>query len=464
MSVSSFNVSRASVLTFGHSRYNHKPRPHQLVPGVVSLGAVAKGGGVEFPPGDINPSTLDSPTTAKELFEKGVLQLAALTDSESDDGGIEVALMKLEGRYDRRTSKTFQTSSSEMAHQSVGISDMDVDNMPGHSEVISHKSLPLSRNEPLQDIDLNEVGRRGDQLTRLKRRNKKVVDQIPLETPPAFHSSASSFGFPLTEEGGVVPVISQLTFPGSSDKSSEDICSLPNISTSQPDLFTFLQQRNSQGTPVEAPPSYSGEVDGPDSMSELSSELSSEIPSRSQSMTKASSFKFRKSTVMADLGISSHPLRHPPSPPMTLEQALSMGPNASEGFYQNRLSTSDHEAFPWASTHNVSSPESTPKQRKKVQDSISLLQPPSIHLPFILAFDSELLAKQFTLIEKDALNEIDWKELVELRWKQTSTAVRDWVEFLKPKDVRGVELIIARFNLVSLPATHYYPEDPIDFL
>ena len=36
-----------------------------------------------------------------------------------------------------------------------------------------------------------------------------------------------------------------------------------------------------------------------------------------------------------------------------------------------------------------------------------------MHLPFILAYDSELLAKQFTLIEKDALLEVDWKELME---------------------------------------------------
>jgi len=77
-----------------------------------------------------------------------------------------------------------------------------------------------------------------------------------------------------------------------------------------------------------------------------------------------------------------------------------------------------------------------------------------VHLPFILAYDSELLAKQLTIIEKDALNEIDWKELVELRWKQTTTPVRDWVQFLSAGDVRGIEVIIARFNLVCI-TTHF---------
>ena len=34
-------------------------------------------------------------------------------------------------------------------------------------------------------------------------------------------------------------------------------------------------------------------------------------------------------------------------------------------------------------------------------------------------------------VEKDALEEVDWKELVELRWKQSAPVVRDWVEYLR---------------------------------
>lgn len=75
-------------------------------------------------------------------------------------------------------------------------------------------------------------------------------------------------------------------------------------------------------------------------------------------------------------------------------------------------------------------------------------QPTAIHLPFILAYDSELLAKQFTLIEKDALLEVDWKELVELSWSQADADVKDWVELLNSRDIKGVEVVVARFNLV----------------
>lgn len=73
----------------------------------------------------------------------------------------------------------------------------------------------------------------------------------------------------------------------------------------------------------------------------------------------------------------------------------------------------------------------------------------SAHLPFILAFESDVLAQQFTLIEKDALNEIDWKELIEMRWKNAeNNDSRSWVHFLRDTDARGVEVVIARFNIV----------------
>ncbi|GME39974.1 Guanine nucleotide exchange factor LTE1 [Neofusicoccum parvum] len=70
------------------------------------------------------------------------------------------------------------------------------------------------------------------------------------------------------------------------------------------------------------------------------------------------------------------------------------------------------------------------------------------HIPFILAYDSETLAQQFTIVEKDALDEIDWKELIELRWKQSSPQIRDWVEYLRTQEPRGVDVVIARFNIM----------------
>ncbi|KAK9456719.1 hypothetical protein V1511DRAFT_495101 [Dipodascopsis uninucleata] len=73
----------------------------------------------------------------------------------------------------------------------------------------------------------------------------------------------------------------------------------------------------------------------------------------------------------------------------------------------------------------------------------------SIHLPFILRYRSVDLAEQFTLLDRDILSEVDWKELIELRWQQDVALVQDWFSFITTRSVRGVELIITRFNLMT---------------
>ncbi|KAK9467716.1 ras guanine nucleotide exchange factor domain-containing protein [Lipomyces arxii] len=73
----------------------------------------------------------------------------------------------------------------------------------------------------------------------------------------------------------------------------------------------------------------------------------------------------------------------------------------------------------------------------------------SVHLPFVLRYCSADLAAQFTLIERDGLSEVDWKELIELRWQTKVASVQDWLAFVSTKDVRGTEFLVARFNLVT---------------
>ncbi|KAF1356317.1 ras guanine nucleotide exchange factor domain-containing protein, partial [Delphinella strobiligena] len=75
------------------------------------------------------------------------------------------------------------------------------------------------------------------------------------------------------------------------------------------------------------------------------------------------------------------------------------------------------------------------------------------HTPFILAYSSSTLAAQFTLIEKDALDCIDWKDLVNLSWAPDSPFIRDWAQYThslssSTSNTSSIDLIIARFNLV----------------
>ncbi|EME42421.1 hypothetical protein DOTSEDRAFT_81308 [Dothistroma septosporum NZE10] len=73
------------------------------------------------------------------------------------------------------------------------------------------------------------------------------------------------------------------------------------------------------------------------------------------------------------------------------------------------------------------------------------------HMPFVLAYESEVIAEQLTIIEKDALDEVDWKDLVSLNWQQSAPYVRNWVDYVnndQSLEANGIDIVIARFNLV----------------
>lgn len=84
--------------------------------------------------------------------------------------------------------------------------------------------------------------------------------------------------------------------------------------------------------------------------------------------------------------------------------------------------------------------------------SIEKVMEADSHISFLLSYDSKSLADHFTIIEKDILQEIDWKELIELKWNKELVPVNSWLEIIVNDDYfhknRGVNLVIARFNLM----------------
>ncbi|SMR56375.1 unnamed protein product [Zymoseptoria tritici ST99CH_3D1] len=78
----------------------------------------------------------------------------------------------------------------------------------------------------------------------------------------------------------------------------------------------------------------------------------------------------------------------------------------------------------------------------------STIEDTSSHMPFVLAFESEVIAEQLTIIEKDALDEVDWKDLISLNWQQSPPTCRNWVDYLNRETANGIDIVIARFNLV----------------
>lgn len=73
---------------------------------------------------------------------------------------------------------------------------------------------------------------------------------------------------------------------------------------------------------------------------------------------------------------------------------------------------------------------------------------PANHIPFVLAYNSQVLAQQFTVVEKSALDEIDWKDLVEMKWNHNSSTSLSWVQFLAEQERKGIDLVVGRFNLM----------------
>ncbi|CAL1198034.1 RasGEF domain family protein [Candida parapsilosis] len=84
--------------------------------------------------------------------------------------------------------------------------------------------------------------------------------------------------------------------------------------------------------------------------------------------------------------------------------------------------------------------------------SVRYIMDTNAHISFVLSFDSKSLADHFTVIEKDMLQEVDWKDLIELKWNKKLTPVNSWLEIIVNDDYymknKGVNLVIARFNLM----------------
>ncbi|AEY95810.1 FACR292Wp [Eremothecium gossypii FDAG1] len=111
-----------------------------------------------------------------------------------------------------------------------------------------------------------------------------------------------------------------------------------------------------------------------------------------------------------------------------------------------------------SATEDTSSEEQSPKlsdreirellETYKLQDPRLNIKNVEHHVPFILMYDSCSIAKQMTLIEREVMNEIDWKDLLDLNMKKSLPRVTSWLQLLlHNEELSGIDLAIARFNL-----------------
>ncbi|KAF2001422.1 ras GEF [Amniculicola lignicola CBS 123094] len=406
-------------------------------------------------------ATHSSQPNLRPSFEAEVAKLAALPDDVDDDGGIESALMKLEGRYEKKSPDpspriTIEPDAYQLdgSQQSYMASEQTSTNTRsyGKEDGALHRPLALPESD-------------GQGMYRLSSEN--FQRRIPGPTS-AVESEDSYSSVPLLDRG--LSDITSATRTRELDSMRSSVRPAPlrtNTDNAHPDSqsVTRLASPNSSieyivetdsmkriprdGTiPRSSMPRESFLLDEDEDLSDGSYSTATQRRSDRDSHGVRSFFDDEPAVLDSESdSLPTHPMRHPPTPPLTANRLNGSLPRV-DTIFERGLPTPG--LTPTSRLNNQAFGQSTTPVDAPIelQDLRKDTPPPPAHFPFILAYDSELLAQQFTIIEKDALDEIDWKELIELRWSQSSPQIPDWVTYLRTQEARGVDVAIARFNIV----------------
>lgn len=437
-----------------------------------SLGALAE----VTPKGRVSLfDTHSSQPVMRPSFEKEAQMLAQIPDDIDDDGGVESALLKLEGKFEQRRS---ETSGGQFSGRFEN--EGNTNSFGGGPYDVSTLNLDFGQEENRRRRQRNVV-------------DSRIFNNLNPTTYQSQQASVSTEHRPTAYQPTGVPRTSSLSgsngltdsfFEGSfldnafdedasyhrhthnwSEHSilegpdEEHQLTTDNTShSSHHGSFDFITETESlrrMRPGAEGPARESGTQSFLNIDSDLSSEMSvisqSEYIEEMPNMAVPASHPLRQEAVIKETSHPSKSAHHPPSPPITFVQALNMSPNTANISQIHDSQLEQRNSLP-------PTPDITPttalgssgfgRDALRPSGTSEASRKTSVHLPFILAFDSRVLAQQFTLIEKDALNEIDWKDLIEMRWRDAATDTRSWVEFLRSSEPRGVEVVIARFNIM----------------
>ncbi|RFU78840.1 guanine nucleotide exchange factor [Trichoderma arundinaceum] len=438
-------------------------------------------------------STHSSKPIMRPSFEIEARKLAQIPDE--DDGGIESALLKLEGRYQpkprsfERLKQTALIDAEEFGGAAAAADRRINQDQYQESEVYatdheypSPQSLDFSQGKGKQPL-ASQYNR--DTLTARSRTVTLEARSFLTGDSDESYCSIPLLDRGLTDDGrsgrGTAQWTDRSVLRGSSD--DDDVATSnpamgdqydPLQASSHHLSYDFVEKTESiEGIqPGKTAPAPAEDQTFLEDASVGGSDLSSELsPSEAEDVVDT----LGKRAAAFSISSQPHPFGDPiatprsdsSSAPMTLAQALAMSPVMMSPMMMNTERTLDPDQI-WSRKPLPLSPEmlqdvsymSEPKSPEEPPHATEALKSApqseipntlkySVHLPFILAFDSDTLAQQFTLIEKDALNDIDWRELIEMNWKNaTSNDSRSWVDFLRNTNAHGVEVVVARFNIM----------------
>ena len=448
--------SMGSITTYSGSQHGSylgtsRGLPHRSGSYRSSGGARSTSIGRQKPRSQKTPSFVHThssqPAVRRPSFEAAVAEFARIPDD--DEGGIEATLLKLEGKYTKSPVEANTPQPLFPPKNNVEQETKDRDQVQAvefQRSISEHEP----RSNPKIDLKHHELEDR-----RKDPRQSFLDDQSPGEEYPAEsrglqHSMVSSHQYAESEESyNSTPLLDRSSSARIPRRYQEqnpdsetvphplfDMAQIPRIEQLRED-GTF--RRRGRGSSIPTTTTDSFLLDDDESLSDLSSDMSGEIQDhihrRGQETTPRTSTRIQGTQA---LNIDTHP----PSPPMSAESATSPPGHPDPSLHPRRPPTPNPSSISQPALPTV---QSTLQNNITSQTSLQN----SLHLPFIVGYESSTLVEQFTIIEKDALNEIDWRDLVDMRWHDSSPKVTNWVDYLRTHESRGIDLVTARFNIMA---------------
>ncbi|BDD57102.1 Guanine nucleotide exchange factor lte1 [Monascus purpureus] len=390
-------------------------------------------------------------------FEEAIAQFAQIPDDE--DGGIESTLLKLEGKWKRQSDdhsgNTRDPENDDLQSHVNGNERLWEQRQSFHS---GHRFYGRSTYSSWDDGSVRRetvVGNHG------------VYSQIGGMLAPPRPYSESIMGsedsycpIPLLERGLSDDSMKKPNFSRlfsnapamSPPRQSEDMHRGASELESPHASFDLVRVTDS----LKAIPRGSTFPSNPSGNSKRSSDASVDVIDPCEAVGEGRS--------TADLSLSelnfeipSHPLAHPPSPPLTIQNSTT-----PRNTTLNPVAFQAPPLTPDPSPHYGGKQEGDDERSRDIQHVSSdvlmrsetdngqryfLAAPEVEHVPFVLACESTVLAQQLTLVEMAALSEIDWRDLVDLKWSSGTPCTSSWVQFLS-EERRGIDLVVGRFNLM----------------
>ncbi|CCU75506.1 guanine nucleotide exchange factor LTE1 [Blumeria hordei DH14] len=404
---------------------------------------------------------INSSFVAPESMENGAYILAQIPDDDDDDGGIESTLLKLEGRFQKRKHEGTRNKNSVYAGYDTHLNTLSTfsplpakeeegreiksiqDSKTGSKKSIftsDHPQLILDMDKLRQGFDASSAC-----LSHVEKYTRSIESRSLYSRPEkdtSCYDHLSDYG---SREAFGLDQHEQIT---------SNILHTPELS-----------HGNTSDSALE-----SDEVDEHQSKASTNDSLSwAHTDDRdlislkfweNSSPNEYTNFDLKSTTGNLFSPIENyinpkehaHPLFEPLSSSIKMPQALEINPEASYLHSGLKIHQStvieDSPAILFDKETEIrhSKYPINPLRSHRITESYRKMPP---HMPFILAHDSDILAQQFTLVEKDALNEIDWKDLIEIQCGNPPSEIRSWVKFLRSKSTpQGIEIIMTRFNLM----------------